>query len=154
MGRRDLGRLSREHGDLRVPHFIGLHAVQLRPAIAWLIGPLGSALRRRRAVLAASAGYLALFAILLAQALSGQPVLAPHGMLLAGWVHYLAFDLFIGAWETRDAMARRVPRLLLAPCLVMTFMLGPIGLLCYHIVRARMYEPLDRAVLAPVSKAH
>ena len=28
-------------------------------------------------------------------------------LLLAGWVHYLAFDLFIGAWETRDAMARR-----------------------------------------------
>ena len=75
-------------------------------------------------------------------------------LLLAGWVHYLAFDLFIGAWETRDALARRVPRLLLAPCLVTTFMLGPIGLLCYHIVRARTHESLDGAVLAPVSKAH
>ena len=79
---------------------------------------------------------------------------ANHWLLLAGWVHYLAFDLFIGAWETRDAMARRVPRLLLAPCLVMTFMLGPIGLLCYHAVRARSNEPLDVAVLAPVPKAH
>ena len=75
-------------------------------------------------------------------------------LLLAGWVHYLAFDLFIGAWETRDAMARRVPRLLLAPGLVMAFMLGPIGLLCYHAVRARFHEPLDVAVLAPVPKAH
>jgi hypothetical protein len=75
-------------------------------------------------------------------------------LLLAGWVHYLAFDLFIGAWETRDAMARRVPRLLLAPCLVMTFMLGPIGLLCYHVLRARSHQPLDGAVLAPVPKAH
>lgn len=74
-------------------------------------------------------------------------------LLLAGWVHYLAFDLFIGAWQTRDAMARRVPRLLLAPCLVMTFMLGPIGLLCYHIVRGRPYQPLDGAVLTPVAKA-
>ena len=62
-------------------------------------------------------------------------------LLLAGWVHYLAFDLFIGAWETRDAMVRRVPRLLLAPCLVMTFMLGPIGLLGYHVVRARGNGP-------------
>jgi hypothetical protein len=70
-------------------------------------------------------------------------------LLLAGWVHYLAFDLFIGAWETRDAMARRVPRLLLAPCLLMTFMLGPIGLLCYHGLRAA-YHPLDQAVLSPV----
>jgi hypothetical protein len=75
-------------------------------------------------------------------------------LLLAGWVHYLAFDLFIGAWETRDAMARGVSRLLLVPCLFMTFMLGPIGLLCYHVVRARTHQPLDGPVLAPVSKAH
>ena len=74
-------------------------------------------------------------------------------LLLAGWVHYLAFDLLIGAWETRDAMTRRVPRLLLAPCLVMTFMLGPIGLLGYHLVRARPHQPLDGAVLPPVAKA-
>jgi hypothetical protein len=75
-------------------------------------------------------------------------------LLLAGWVHYLAFDLFIGAWETRDGMARGIPRLLLAPCLALTFLLGPIGLLCYHVVRLRAHEPLDVAVLAPVSKAH
>jgi len=67
---------SREHGDLRVPHFVGLHAVQLLPAIAWLIGPLGSAVRRRRAVFVASAVYAALFVMLLAQALSEQPLLA------------------------------------------------------------------------------
>ena len=77
-----------------------------------------------------------------------------HWLLLAGWVHYLAFDLFIGAWETRDAMARGVSRLVLAPCLALTFMLGPIGLLCYHVVRARTNQPLDGAVLAPVAKAH
>lgn len=75
-------------------------------------------------------------------------------LLLAGWVHYLAFDLFIGAWETRDALARGVSRLWLAPCLVLTFMLGPIGLLCYHAVRARTHEPLDVPVFAPVPKAH
>lgn len=51
--------------------------------------------------------------------------------LLAGWVHYLAFDLFIGAWEVRDAARHRVPHLLVVPCLVMTFLLGPIGLLAY-----------------------
>src|SRR6476661_4401059 len=32
----------------------------------------------------------------------------PH-MLLAGWIHYLAFDLFVGAWIVEDALARRVP---------------------------------------------
>ena len=71
-------------------------------------------------------------------------------LLLAGWVHYPAFDLFIGAWETRDAIARGVPRLLLAPCLLMTFMLGPIGLLCYHVVRVRAHHPLDEAAFPPV----
>ncbi len=57
-------------------------------------------------------------------------------LLLAGWIHYLAFDLFIGAWEARDARRRGVPHLLVVPCLVMTFMLGPVGLLAYHGVRA------------------
>ena len=75
-------------------------------------------------------------------------------LLLAGWVHYLAFDLFIGAWETRDAMARGLSRLWLAPCLLMTFMLGPIGLLMYHVARTRANEPLDVPVFTPVAKAH
>ncbi len=75
-------------------------------------------------------------------------------LLLAGWVHYLAFDLFIGAWETRDAMARGLSRLWLAPCLLMTFMLGPIGLLLYHATRTRANKPLDVPILAPVPKAH
>ena len=58
-------------------------------------------------------------------------------LLLAGWVHYLAFDLFIGAWEVRDANERGVPRLFVVPCLVLTFLFGPVGLLCYYGVRLR-----------------
>jgi hypothetical protein len=65
---------SREHGDLRVPHFIGIHAVQLLPAIAWSIGLLGGGAWRRLAVVVAAAGYYALFAILLVQALAGHSV--------------------------------------------------------------------------------
>lgn len=56
-------------------------------------------------------------------------------LLLAGWVHYLSFDLFIGAWEVRDARRHGVPHLLVIPCLLMTFMLGPIGLLAYAALR-------------------
>jgi hypothetical protein len=63
------------------------------------------------------------------------------------------FDLFIGAWETRDAMARGLSLLWLAPWLFMTLMLGPIGLLAYHLARTRAHQPLDVAVLAPMSKA-
>jgi hypothetical protein len=52
-------------------------------------------------------------------------------MLLAGWVHYLAFDLLIGTWEARDARERGIPHLLVVPCLFLTFMFGPAGWLLY-----------------------
>jgi hypothetical protein len=56
-------------------------------------------------------------------------------MLLAGWVHYLCFDLAVGAWASRDAQRRGVPHLLLVPALVLTFLLGPVGLLLYSLIR-------------------
>jgi hypothetical protein len=55
--------------------------------------------------------------------------------LLAGWVHYLAFDLFIGSWEVRDAERLGINHFLVVPCLVLTFLLGPIGLLLYFALR-------------------
>ena len=55
--------------------------------------------------------------------------------LLAGWVHYLAFDLFIGSWEVRDAQRVGVRHLLVVPCLALTFLLGPVGLLLYFALR-------------------
>lgn len=58
----------------------------------------------------------------------------PH-VLLAGWIHYLAFDLFIGAWEVRDAFKHQVPHLAVVPCLLLTFMFGPVGLLLYFVLR-------------------
>ncbi len=58
----------------------------------------------------------------------------PHA-LLAGWIHYLAFDLFVGAWEVRDAQRVGVHHLLVVPCLVLTFLLGPAGLLLYFVLR-------------------
>jgi hypothetical protein len=58
-------------------------------------------------------------------------------VLLAGWVHYLCFDLLIGCWEVRDAQARRVPYPLVVPCLALTFMFGPAGWLLYQVVRSK-----------------
>lgn len=55
--------------------------------------------------------------------------------VLAGWLHYLAFDLLVGAWEVRDAQKNGVPHLLVIPCLFFTFMLGPIGYLMYVAIR-------------------
>jgi hypothetical protein len=56
-------------------------------------------------------------------------------LLLAGWVHYLAFDLFVGSWETRDARERGIPHGLVIPCLLLTFLFGPAGLLLYFALR-------------------
>ncbi len=55
--------------------------------------------------------------------------------VLVGWAHYLVFDLFVGAWEARDAQRRGISHWILVPCLALTFMLGPVGLLIYLVVR-------------------
>ncbi len=65
-------------------------------------------------------------------------------LLLAGWVHYLAFDLLIGTWETRDARERGVSHLVLVPCLVLTFLFGPAGWLLYQGLRAVAARPRSR----------
>ena len=62
---------------------------------------------------------------------------APEAVL-AGWIHYLTFDLFVGAWEVRDARRQGLPHLAVVPCLGLTFMLGPAGLLLYLVIRGAM----------------
>ncbi|HVL58006.1 MAG TPA: abscisic acid-deficient protein Aba4 family protein [Burkholderiaceae bacterium] len=58
-----------------------------------------------------------------------------RGVLLAGWVHYLAFDLLVGVWERDEAQRLGVPQLLLVPCLLLTFLFGPLGWLAFLAVR-------------------
>jgi hypothetical protein len=62
--------------------------------------------------------------------------------LLAGWIHYLAFDLFVGSWEVRDARRVGLHHLLVVPCLVLTFLFGPVGLLLYFALRAALRRRL------------
>lgn len=64
------------------------------------------------------------------QALFTHPQIA-----LAGWLHYLAFDLFVGAWEVRTARSEGIPHWAVIPCLVLTFLFGPAGLLAFAILR-------------------
>jgi hypothetical protein len=56
--------------------------------------------------------------------------------LLAGWVHYLAFDLFTGLYINTDSAKHGLSRWFIVPCLLLTFMFGPAGLLLYLIGRA------------------
>ncbi len=56
------------------------------------------------------------------------------GAVLAGWVHYLSFDLIIGWAIASHAVANKMNRILVIPCLLATFMLGPVGLLLHTIL--------------------
>jgi hypothetical protein len=56
--------------------------------------------------------------------------------LVAGWIHYLAFDLFIGGWQVRDAKRCGMHHLIVVPCLLLTFLFGPLGLAAYLLLRA------------------
>jgi len=58
--------------------------------------------------------------------------------VLGGWVHYLVFDLFVGAWEARDARRNGIHPAAVAPCLILTLMLGPAGLLTYLALRGAL----------------
>jgi hypothetical protein len=55
--------------------------------------------------------------------------------IIAGWAHYLVFDLFIGAWIVRDAQRRRISHSMIIPILFFSVMIGPLGLLLYLVLR-------------------
>jgi hypothetical protein len=56
-------------------------------------------------------------------------------LLAAGWLHYLAFDLFVGAWIAERAGMLGVPHLVVLPLLALTFLFGPAGLLAFAVLR-------------------
>ena len=65
------------------------------------------------------------------------------GLLAAGWLHYLAFDLFVGTWIARRAGELDLPHALAVPCLLLTFMFGPAGLLAFAALQ--LAHPTTRA---------
>jgi len=97
---------SREHGDVRVPHFIGLHAIQALALVA-----VGLRRLRRpdtvrvRVVLAAAASYVSLFLLLLWQALRGQSVIAPDAMALASITIWAVITMLAVGWIALGARA-------------------------------------------------
>jgi hypothetical protein len=57
-------------------------------------------------------------------------------LMFVCWIHYLTFDLFVGAWIGRDAIRRGLPHLAVVPCLIATLFYGPAGFLLYLVSRA------------------
>lgn len=70
-------------------------------------------------------------------ALTGVAALlsSPAGATIA-WVHFLAFDLFVGRWIYLDSRERQLHPLWISPLLFLTLMLGPAGFLLYLAVRS------------------
>ncbi len=102
-----------------------------------------------------SVGYCALILAFWSRAEGGFDSLAnveklfeTRQLLLAGWVHYLAFDLFIGAWQVRTARAQGISFLLVIPCLALTFLFGPIGLLLFSAIRLVRAAPKSETTFA------
>lgn len=80
--------------------------------------------------------------------------MAKPDILFVGWIHYLAFDLFVGRAILRDALERGVSQWLVAPCLFLTFMFGPGGYLAYALVRLvvkRHYGAVNPLPAVPAS---
>ncbi len=64
-----------------------------------------------------------------------------------GWIHYLAFDLFVGIWMARNADRRGIHRLVQIPILFLVLMFGPIGLTLYLILRQFIGQKPDNALV-------
>jgi hypothetical protein len=94
---------SREHGDLRVPHFLGLHALQVLAIVAIALRRFRPRAATPAAIGLAAISYLALFGILMWQALRGESIVAPGAATLtalAVWLAATAFTAFAAAGRT------------------------------------------------------
>jgi ABA4-like protein len=102
--------------------------------------------------------YVAILATTWGQARGGFSSLAEVALLfddpwllLAGWVHCLAFDLLVGSWIVRDARERGIAHLLLLPALALTFLFGPAGWLSYLLLRALLRRGSKTAQVPPAT---
>lgn len=66
-----------------------------------------------------------------------RAIFASDGGVAIGWIHYLAFDLFVGLWIARDGDDKEISRFVQAPILLATFLAGPLGLFVWLIIRER-----------------
>ena len=57
----------------------------------------------------------------------------PRGVA-AGWLHYLAFDFWVGCWMLKNSQEKRVKHVWIILPLICTFVLGPLGIIIYTLV--------------------
>ena len=125
--------------------------VDALPLVGWaalLLAPLRRApliAVARACAVAVAVGYVLMIAATLGR--PGPPVdlsslaglahaFSDPRVMLVGWAHYLALDLWTGAWEAEEAHRAGTPHWALVPALVLTFLAGPAGLLLFLGLRA------------------
>ena len=129
--------------------------------VGWLVLAAGAITRKPGLVtlaagriwpLALSGFYFLLILFFFAQAPGGFDSLTHVQILftapwaaLAGWVHYLAFDLFVGAWITAEVLRLPLPRLVLLALLPLTFLFGPIGLVAFFAAKLALHGKEERS---------
>lgn len=122
-------------GPLAMPGWLALLAAPLAPRLAQVVAaqvvPLVLAVAYAALILTHWAGAEGGFGSLSDVA----SLFANPWLLLAGWLHYLAFDLFVGAWEVRTARAEGIPHWQVVPCLALTFLFGPAGFFVFSALR-------------------
>lgn len=89
-------------------------------------------------------------AVFVSSYIDGQPILGGANMqtvdgvaaflgsqyvALVAWIHLLTFDLFVGAWIVRDSKGLSIHPLIVAPCVILTYLFGPAGLFLYLLLR-------------------
>jgi hypothetical protein len=98
---------SLEHGDLRVPHFLGLHALQVLPILVWLLTRRRvDEARRARLAVVAGGSYATLFFILVWQALRGQSLISPDALTVGALVVWAIAATVMAVWPFRTRSAR------------------------------------------------
>jgi hypothetical protein len=96
---------SRDHGDLRVPHFVGLHAMQVLPLVALLLRRTRLAERTRvRVTVTTGLSYAGLFLLLMWQAFAGESVVTPGAVTMSALA---AWAIVTGAVVARAATIDR-----------------------------------------------
>lgn len=76
-----------------------------------------------------------------------QALLSSDGGATIGWIHYLAFDLFVGLWIARNADRYGFNRIIQIPFLFFTLMLGPLGLTLYLLARFSRHDRVADGVI-------
>jgi hypothetical protein len=64
-----------------------------------------------------------------------------------GWIHYLAFDLFVGIWVARNADRRGINRIIQVPMLFFVLMVGPLGLILYLLLRQFVGQKVGNSIM-------